>query len=129
MARGTLKNLKRSRPAKGGGGGASDNDPGLYQDDLDLIGWLNCECFFSLMLVALLAALPFNLHSAELYQTRESYVYRAEEMYSEGEFFKAAALYERAVDADETAEGRVYLAETLVGCPRSLLFDSLARVE
>lgn len=36
-------------------------------DGSDLVTWLNCECFFSLVLVGLLAALPFNLHCSGKY--------------------------------------------------------------
>jgi hypothetical protein len=38
------------------------SQPGADLDGADFVGWLNCECFFSLVLVGLLAALPFNLH-------------------------------------------------------------------
>lgn len=54
----------------------------------DLVSWLNCECFFSLVLVGLLAALPFNLHTQELMQTPETYVARAMELSGEGAFDK-----------------------------------------
>jgi len=84
------------------------------RDAGDPFNWMNCECLFSIILVALLAALPFNLHSADLYQTRESFVARAEELFSQGSFERAASLYERAVNADETSDGHVFLAETLV---------------
>ena len=47
--------------------------------------------------MALLVCLPFNLSVSDLYQTRETFVSRAEELYSEGSFDKAAYLYERAV--------------------------------
>ena len=40
----------------------------------DLVGWLNCECFFSLVLVGLLAALPFNLHCNGTSVRRHPYV-------------------------------------------------------
>ncbi|CAM9436145.1 unnamed protein product, partial [Hapterophycus canaliculatus] len=76
--------------------------------------WLNCECFFSLVLVGLLAALPFNLHTQELMQTPETYVARAMELSEEGAFDKAASLYERAVNIEETAERQVFLGEALV---------------
>ena len=36
----------------------------------------------------LLAALPFNLQTNELYQSRDTYVSRAEELFSEGAFEK-----------------------------------------
>lgn len=55
-------------PGQAGGHVLLGQDPGVGQSasaDLegpDLVGWLNCECFFSLVLVGLLAALPFNLH-------------------------------------------------------------------
>mmetsp|Transcript_37039 Transcript_37039/g.99870 ORF Transcript_37039/g.99870 Transcript_37039/m.99870 type:complete len:558 (-) Transcript_37039:5-1678(-) len=133
MARGTLKNLKRTRPATKGATAANSTaaassldaarDPApVVSNDIDgadLVGWLNCECFFSLVLVGLLAALPFNLHSNDLLQTRESYVTRAEELFSDGAFEKAASLYERAVNAEETADGHVFLAETLVRVSRA----------
>lgn len=92
----------------------SNQQDGYAGDGKDPLNWFNCECFFSAILVALLAALPFNLHSTDLYQTRETYVTRAEELFSKGSFEKAASLYERAVNADETADGHVFLAETLV---------------
>mmetsp|Transcript_2352 Transcript_2352/g.3304 ORF Transcript_2352/g.3304 Transcript_2352/m.3304 type:complete len:576 (+) Transcript_2352:40-1767(+) len=136
MARGSLKNLKRSRasggdkynkgnqnsglqPAHGLDPGGSSMLQGSDLDGADLVGWLNCECFFSLVLVGLLAALPFNLHTNDLLQTRESYISRAAELFSEGAFEKAASLYERAVNAEETADGHVYLAETLVRVDRT----------
>jgi hypothetical protein len=71
MARGTLKNLKRARPSStrqtvgrdiGGQDPASLAQAGADLYGADLVGWLNCECLFSLILVGLLAALPFNLH-------------------------------------------------------------------
>lgn len=52
------------------------------------MSWVNCECFFSLVLVGLLAALPFNLHTQELMQTPETYVARAMELSGEGAFDK-----------------------------------------
>lgn len=66
--------------------GSSELDGG------DLVSWLNCECFFSLVLVGLLAALPFNLHTQELMQTPETYVARAMELSGEGAFDKVGAL-------------------------------------
>lgn len=62
--------------------GSADLDSG------DLVSWLNCECFFSLVLVGLLAALPFNLHTQELMQTPETYVARAMEFSGDGAFEK-----------------------------------------
>ncbi|CAM9188023.1 unnamed protein product [Scytosiphon promiscuus] len=139
MARGALKGLKRTRPAPGEkvvvkgqlaqgsagrspgqGAGASQGDlctlpnGGADLDNADLVSWLNCECFFSLVLVGLLAALPFNLHTQELMQTPETYVARAMELSEEGAFDKAASLYERAVNIEETAERHVFLGEALV---------------
>ena len=67
-----------------------------------VFGWATCECVFSIVLVGLLCALPFNVGAGYFAQTRESFVMRAEELFSDGAFEKAAALYQRAVDADET---------------------------
>ncbi|CAM9520511.1 unnamed protein product, partial [Ectocarpus sp. 13 AM-2016] len=138
MARGALKGLKRTRPSAGekvvvkgqlaqGGtgrspglntvgsqGGASSPNAGAELDNAELVSWLNCECFFSLVLVGLLAALPFNLHTQELMQTPETYVARALELSEDGAFDKAASLYERAVNIEETAERHVLLGEALV---------------
>lgn len=69
------------------GSGASPNG-GPDLDGGDLVSWLNCECFFSLVLVGLLAALPFNLHTQELMQTPETYVARAMELSGDGAFDK-----------------------------------------
>ena len=91
----------------------------------DLIGWLNCECFFSLILVALLAALPFNLHPTEMYQTRDTFVSRAEEYFSEGAFSKAVTFYKRAIEAEETAIGHIYLAEALTHAKTQEFLDHL----
>lgn len=66
--------------------GSSDLDGG------DLVSWLNCECFFSLVLVGLLAALPFNIHTQELMQTPETYVARAIELKGEGAFDKVSIM-------------------------------------
>lgn len=78
-------------------------------------GWVNCECFFSLVLVALLAALPFNLQTHEMMsQSKDSYLNRADALFSDGAFDKAASLYERAVNTEETAQGHLYLAEALM---------------
>lgn len=71
-----------------GTGGASSPNAGADLDNTDLVSWLNCECFFSLVLVGLLAALPFNLHTQELMQTPETYVARAIELSEEGAFDK-----------------------------------------
>lgn len=71
-----------------GAGGASSPNAGADLDNADLVSWLNCECFFSLVLVGLLAALPFNLHTQELMQTPETYVARAMELSEEGAFDK-----------------------------------------
>ncbi|CAM9888718.1 unnamed protein product [Ectocarpus sp. 6 AP-2014] len=138
MARGALKGLKRTRPSAGekvvvkgqlaqGGAGrspgqntvgsqgaASSPNAGAELDNAELVSWLNCECFFSLVLVGLLAALPFNLHTQELMQTPETYVARALELSEDGAFDKAASLYERAVNIEETAERHVLLGEALV---------------
>lgn len=59
-------------------------------DNAELVSWLNCECFFSLVLVGLLAALPFNLHTQELMQTPETYVARALELSEDGAFDKVS---------------------------------------
>jgi len=29
----------------------------------EVTGWMNCECLFSVLLVGILVALPFNLHT------------------------------------------------------------------
>lgn len=71
-----------------GAGGATSPNGGADLDNADLVSWLNCECFFSLVLVGLLAALPFNLHTQELMQTPETYVARAMELSEEGAFDK-----------------------------------------
>eukprot|EP00636_Phaeomonas_parva_P014656 CAMPEP_0118880728 /NCGR_PEP_ID=MMETSP1163-20130328/20248_1 /TAXON_ID=124430 /ORGANISM="Phaeomonas parva, Strain CCMP2877" /LENGTH=647 /DNA_ID=CAMNT_0006817245 /DNA_START=138 /DNA_END=2081 /DNA_ORIENTATION=- len=129
MARGTLKSLKRTRPDKGGkssGSGSSGGaaaaasaaaQPGAPAgpgDDLDdIVSWLNCECLVSLLLVGVLAALPFNLQSNDFLHAREGFVTRAEDYYNSGAFDKAAVLYDRAVALEETPEGHLYLAETL----------------
>eukprot|EP00903_Cladosiphon_okamuranus_P019910 g18299.t1 len=47
-------------------------------------------------------------------QTPETYVARAMELSEEGAFDKAASLYERAVNIEETAERHVFLGEALV---------------
>lgn len=67
-------------------GGGTDLDSG------DLASWLNCECFFSLVLVGLLAALPFNLPTQELMQSPETYVNRAIEFSNDGAFDKVLAV-------------------------------------
>lgn len=77
----------------GEAGGASSPNGGADLDNADLVSWLNCECFFSLVLVGLLAALPFNLHTQELMQTPETYVARAMELSEEGAFDKVLLLY------------------------------------
>ncbi|CAM9615711.1 unnamed protein product [Chrysoparadoxa australica] len=125
MARGTLKNVKRSRAEKGAT--KSSAVATLQAQDLsseaaaiDYWGaWLNCECLFSLLLVGLLAALPFNLHANDLLQTREGYATRAADLFHEGSYEQAAHLYERAIAAEETAEGHAYLAETLMKVGRA----------
>ncbi|KAH8047113.1 hypothetical protein JL722_13270 [Aureococcus anophagefferens] len=89
--------------------------------------FFNCECVFSLFLVALLAALPFNINAGYFRQSRESFVMRAEELFSDGAFGTAAALYQRAVDAEETPDGHVFLAETLVRVAR--VPDAIAHYE
>ena len=89
--------------------------------------FFNCECVFSLFLVALLAALPFNINAGYFRQSRESFVMRAEELFSDGAFDTAAALYQRAVDAEETPDGHVFLAETLVRVAR--VPDAIAHYE
>lgn len=71
-----------------GAGLAPTPNGGADLDNADLVSWLNCECFFSLVLVGLLAALPFNLHTQELMQTPETYVTRAMELSEEGAFDK-----------------------------------------
>lgn len=77
----------------GAAGGASSPNGGADLDNADLVSWLNCECFFSLVLVGLLAALPFNLHTQELMQTPETYVARAMELSEEGAFDKVLLLF------------------------------------
>ncbi|CAM9614377.1 unnamed protein product [Discosporangium mesarthrocarpum] len=133
MARGSLKSLKRNRPAQGVGGrtpaqgsggtlqqhgGVAGQNSAADLDGGDLVSWLNCECFFSLVLVGLLAALPFNLHTQELMQTPETYIARADELSGEGAWDKAVTLYERAVTTEETAERHVFLADALVQLER-----------
>lgn len=76
-----------------GAGGASSPNNGADLDNADLVSWLNCECFFSLVLVGLLAALPFNLHTQELMQTPETYVARAMELSEEGAFDKVYYIF------------------------------------
>lgn len=73
-------------------GGILTPNGGPDLDGGDLVSWLNCECFFSLVLVGLLAALPFNLHTQELMQTPETYVARAMEFSGEGDFGKVTTL-------------------------------------
>ena len=68
------------------------NAGGADLDSGDLVSWLNCECFFSLVLVGLLAALPFNLHTQELMQSPETYVNRAKEFSGEGSFDKVLSV-------------------------------------
>lgn len=72
-------------------GAAANPNGGSDLEGGDLVSWMNCECFFSLVLVGLLAALPFNLHTQELMQTPETYVARAMELSGEGAFDKVCA--------------------------------------
>lgn len=79
-------------------------------DNAELVSWLNCECFFSLVLVGLLAALPFNLHTQELMQTPETYVARALELSEDGAFDKvprvpSVALCERQLSVTNIVLG------------------------
>lgn len=112
-----LKTLRKRQPGPAQAAPAAPRQAGASESGGG-VSWFNCECFFSLVLVGLLAALPFNLHTNDLLQTRESYVQRAEGFFSDGAFDKAASLYERAVNAEETADGHVFLAETLVRVSR-----------
>lgn len=78
-------------------GGIAPSNGGADLDNGDLVSWLNCECFFSLVLVGLLAALPFNLHTQELMQTPETYVARAMEFSGEGAFDKVRSVPDSVV--------------------------------
>eukprot|EP00968_Pinguiococcus_pyrenoidosus_P017814 scaffold1803_cov261-Pinguiococcus_pyrenoidosus.AAC.1 len=155
MARGTLKSLKRTRPSEkvakvgfhrafgltkpkgkassGTSGvnnsGASANSAANAEELDDLVSWLNCECLVSLLLVGVLAALPFNLQSNDFLNTRENFVTRAEDYYKSGALDKAAALYDRAVSVEETAEGHLYLAETLAHPDLNRLHDAIRHYE
>jgi hypothetical protein len=57
-------------------------------DDADVFPWINCECIFSLILIILLALLPFNLGNEDLSLKRERFVTKAEEFYRNGYFDK-----------------------------------------
>ena len=125
MARGALKNVPRRRPAdrqKETTAGIGQMQGGALLDELDSMnGWLTCECLFSFTLVffLLLAAIPFNLYSSDLYQTRDFFVLKAEEHAAAGAYATAATLFEKAVRVDETADGHMFLADTLVRAGRA----------
>ena len=67
-------------------------------------GWINCECFFSLVLVGVLAALPFNMHTKDLLASQSGFVEMAKELYYEKNFAKAASFYERALNVEASAD-------------------------
>ena len=50
---------------------------------------------------------------------REFFVLKAEEQAAAGAYTTAATLFEKAVRVDETAEGHVFLADTLVRAGRA----------
>ncbi|ETV68460.1 hypothetical protein H257_15619 [Aphanomyces astaci] len=82
--------------------------------------WINCECFLSLLLVAVLVALPFNLHNAkDLLQSRDSYIVKAVEMIRVGACDDAVTLYERALIVEESATIHNQLADALSQCGRT----------
>lgn len=116
----STKDATSASPPVGAGTGGRDAArlAGGGLDGGDLVGWLNCECFFSLVLVGLLALLPLNLHTLDLLQTRETYVARAEELLSTGSFEKAAWLFERALTVEETPDGHLHLADSLARLSR-----------
>ena len=74
--------------------------------------WLGGELFWSAVFVIGLACVPTTFYGGS--RTREAYVLRAEELFSDGAFSEAAAAYRRAVAVEETPDGHVFLAETLV---------------
>ena len=119
MARGTMKSIKRNRPEKSakaspseaaGGGEAGAISLG---EELEDAGWLNCECLVSLILVVLLAALPFNLQANDFMSTRDSILQRAEELASMGHLDKALGLYDRLISIEETPYSHMRVAEVL----------------
>ncbi|OQR87833.1 methyltransferase [Achlya hypogyna] len=102
------------------GDGAYDHDVGDMYDLQEPIGWLNCECFLSLLLVGVLVALPFNLHSTkDLLQSRETYLFQAAEMVKVGACDDAVMLYERALVVQENAFIHNQLADALSKCGRT----------
>ncbi|OQS01878.1 methyltransferase [Thraustotheca clavata] len=84
------------------------------------MGWFNCECFLSLLLVGVLVALPFNLHNTkDLLQSRETYLFQAAEMIKVGACDDAVMLYERALVVQENAFIHNQLADALSKCGRT----------
>ncbi|KDO32243.1 hypothetical protein SPRG_02721 [Saprolegnia parasitica CBS 223.65] len=101
-------------------GGYDDAAAGDAYDLQEPIGWLNCECFLSLLLVGVLVALPFNLHSTkDLLQSRETYLFQAAEMVKVGACDDAIMLYERALVVQENAFIHNQLADALSKCGRT----------
>ena len=87
--------------------------------------WLGGELFWSAVFVIGLACVPTTFYGGS--RTREAYVLRAEELFSDGAFSEAAAAYRRAVAVEETPDGHVFLAETLVRVKR--LREAVAHYE
>ena len=91
-----------------------------YNDDFDddLGGWINCECCFSLLLVVILAVLPFNLHSKELLDD-ETFKKTADELFKEGQYEKAADYYARYAVVADTFDAHSYYAHSLLHTGRT----------
>ena len=87
--------------------------------------WPGGELFWSAVFVIGLACVPTTFYGGS--RTREAYVLRAEELFSDGAFSEAAAAYRRAVAVEETPDGHVFLAETLVRVKR--LREAVAHYE
>ena len=87
--------------------------------------WLSGELFWSALFVIGLACVPTTFYGGS--RTREAYVLRAEELFSDGAFAEAAAAYRRAVAVEESPDGHVFLAETLVRVQR--LREAVAHYE
>ncbi|ETW00373.1 hypothetical protein, variant [Aphanomyces invadans] len=117
---------RRSSDADLGGNGAVYDDhygingDACYMEDCgDGGGWFNCECFLSLVLVGVLVALPFNLHSTkDLLQSRDTYIVKAVELMKVGSCDDAVNLYERALIVEESAMIHHQLADALTQCGR-----------
>ncbi|KAH9116755.1 hypothetical protein LEN26_000125 [Aphanomyces euteiches] len=85
------------------------------------VGWLNCECVLSLLLIGVLVALPFNLHhtKVDLIQSRDNYIVKAVEMVKVGACDDAVMLYERALVVDDSAHIHNQMADALSQCGKT----------